>query len=148
MSPDDQARMDAIWDALHMAYPGSFKPMFAATDDEKRKHQAHWLGVIREAGLTRPEIKAALQRIAQGNRPLDAKGKRPSNAYPPSLPEFIEIARPDRGLLGHASRQSAAKALTQQTGAKAHSLGLETAERKSRRKVHGSAAMAALKASL
>ena len=147
MSPDDQARMGAIWDALHMAYPGSFKALFAATEQETRKHQAHWLGVIREVGLTGTEIKAGLQRIAEGNRPLDAKGKKPSNAFPPSLPEFIEIARPDRNLLGHASRRPVDQVLLEQTGAKAHRLLPETAEGKSRRKTAGNAALAALKGS-
>lgn len=108
--------MDALWDSLHMAYPGSFKALFAATDQERLKHQANWLATIREAGLTGPEIKRALKRIALGDRPLDAKGNRPSNAYPPSLPEFIEIARPDRGMLGHASRRPASEVLKQNQG--------------------------------
>jgi hypothetical protein len=136
--------MDAVWDALHRAYPGVFKSLFASTERERLKHQAHWLATFREVGLDPTDISAGLKRISKGDRGLDKNGNKLSAEYPPSLPVFIQLARPDQGLLCHASRRPASEVMALQTGAKAHALLPETAERKSRRKTVGNAAMAAM----
>jgi hypothetical protein len=148
MSPEDQALMDAVFDALDKTFPTNFKATHAPTEGKRVQNQAHWMTHIREAGLSPKEIMAALKRIALGERPRDAKGNKASNAFAPSLPEFIEMAQPDRGMLGHASRRPASEVLMEHYGTpKAALLGHQGESANERRLRVGREHIAMLKAS-
>ena len=85
MDAGDEARMDDLWAALHLIWPTAWKAAMAPSQDEARLLQRGWLARFREVGLSRSEIQAAVDACA--------RGQCRDNAWPPSLPEFIALAR-------------------------------------------------------
>lgn len=122
---------------MAVLYTGAFTKEQMPDPDSERASKIVWKSHFQLHKLTWRQIKEA----------LDHATSDPKSIPWPNLAGFMALvqkfAKTERGL-NHASRQPAAQVLTRHTGARAHQLPSETAERKSRRKTVGNAAMAAI----
>jgi hypothetical protein len=131
-----------VWAKLAIAWPLAWRSAMAPNQETAWMHQREWLDSIRGEKLGKTQVAKALEKCH--------RGRRKCNRFPPSLPEFLELARGpvDETAMGHASFRPASEVMAEQSGAKAHLQLPLGEEAKARRKRVGREHLAAMRASL
>jgi hypothetical protein len=78
--------MDQLWMRMQAIYSGLWRSMNNSSDEMRRVAQREWLDAIRRAGLSWNEVSAAIDACAAGDK------AKPG--MPPTLPDFVALARP------------------------------------------------------
>jgi hypothetical protein len=77
--------MDQLWSRMQSIYSGLWRSMNNPSTGMRYVAQREWLGAIRRAKLSWSQVVAAADVCADGTKP--------NPTMPPTLPEFISLAK-------------------------------------------------------